>query len=435
VSDIFSGFGNDGASCRTAPLPTPVDTDGDGVADYHALDSDNAGIPDNVEGQATGSYTAPSGNDTDGDGLDNNYDPDNGGTMVSVPNTDGDKAADYLDTDSDNDGYTDCEEGINPSQGATCPLTGAVGDNGLLDTLDVSGDNYNTPNNGITNPDPDNGGTDMLNEYVDSNNPQAAYREFMCGKNVTTLTTYNWKLISIPCDTGTNKIEDLFSSLGTYGTNWVMYRQSALDPNDANNDNYETNSGKPNTNKTQMVSGDSMEMGVSYWIIADADHNITIDKTITDLAPSPVIDASNSGISDPDFTKVFNRALPNGSMNTPGNIKKYMAGNSLPYAFLVKDLYFSIDYTTSGTYHDMGDTTNNDNYIYATLYKHDSPDTSDEETINGGGYEALNAGTPGFDNGGVRAMEGFFIKIKESSATNNGLAFPLMMKNGSSGTP
>jgi hypothetical protein len=82
----------------------------------------------------------------------------------------------------------------------------------------------------------------------------------------------------------------------------------------------------------------------------------------------------------------------------------------------------------------MGDTAN-DNYIYATLYKHDSPDTSDEETINGGGYEALNAGTPGFDNGGVKAMEGFFIKIEESSATNNGLAFPLMMQNGSNGTP
>jgi hypothetical protein len=120
-------------------------------------------------------------------------------------------------------------------------------------------------------------------------------------------------------------------------------------------------------------------------------------------------------------------------MGTTGNIKKYMAGNSLPYAFLVKDLYFSTDYTTSNTYHDMGDTAN-DNYIYATLSTHDSPDTSDEETTNGGGYEALNAGTPGFDNGGVRAMEGFFVKIKEeSSAANNGLAFPLVMKNGSNG--
>jgi hypothetical protein len=111
-----------------------------------------------------------------------------------------------------------------------------------------------------------------------------------------------------------------------------------------------------------------------------------------------------------------------------------MAGNSLPYAFLVKDLYFSTDYTSSGTYKPMGDTAN-DTYIYATLYKHDSPDTSDKNTTAGGGYEALNAGTPGFDNGGVKAMEGFFIKIEESSATNNGLAFPLMMQNGSNGTP
>jgi hypothetical protein len=173
-----------------------------------------------------------------------------------------------------------------------------------------------------------------------------------------------------------------------------------------------------------------MLMGASYWIITDEDHNITIDKTISGLAPSPLNDASNSGISDPDFTKVFNRALPDGSMNTLGNIKKYMAGNSLPYAFLVKDLYFSPD---SSTYKPMGNT-DNDTYIYATLYKHDSPDTSDEDTTAGGGYQAINAGTPGFTEGGVRAMEGFFVKIKEeSSATNNGFAFPLMMKNGSNG--
>jgi hypothetical protein len=43
---------------------------------------------------------------------------------------------------------------------------------------------------------------------------------------------------------------------------------------------------------------------------------------------------------------------------------------------------------------------------------------------------AVNAGTPGFDNSGIKAMEGFFIKIEESSATNNGFAYPLIMKNG-----
>jgi hypothetical protein len=174
-----------------------------------------------------------------------------------------------------------------------------------------------------------------------------------------------------------------------------------------------------------MGSGDPMVMGASYWIIADANHTITIDKTISGLAPSPLNDASNSGISDPDFTKVFNRALPDGSMNTSGNIKKFMAGNPLPYAFEVKKLHFSTDYTSSGTYKPMGNT-DNDTYIKPTFYKHDSSETGPTT-----GYEAVNAGTPGFDNGGIKAMEGFFIKIEESNATNNGFAYPLMMKNGS----
>jgi hypothetical protein len=167
-----------------------------------------------------------------------------------------------------------------------------------------------------------------------------------------------------------------------------------------------------------------MLMGASYWIITDADHTITIDKTIHGLAPSPVTDASGKGINDADFTEVLARGLPDGSMNTSGNIKKYMAGNPLPYAFEVKNLYFSTDYTNSGTYKPMGDSAN-DTYIRPTFYKHDSNETG--PTI---GYEAVDAGTPGFDNGGIKAMEGFFIKIEESNATNNGFAYPLIMKNG-----
>ena len=40
-----------------------VDTDGDGTPDYLDLDSDDDGIPDTAEGNATG------GPDTDGDGI------------------------------------------------------------------------------------------------------------------------------------------------------------------------------------------------------------------------------------------------------------------------------------------------------------------------------------------------------------------------------
>ena len=44
------------------------------------IDADNDGIIDNIEGHTTLAYTAPSGTDTDGDGLDDAYDPDNSGS-------------------------------------------------------------------------------------------------------------------------------------------------------------------------------------------------------------------------------------------------------------------------------------------------------------------------------------------------------------------
>jgi hypothetical protein len=281
--------------------------------------------------------------------------------------------------------------------------------------------------------------TDLFNETGDTS--ELGYREFLCGKALTTLTERNWKLVSVPCDTGNTSIQDLFDNdLGTYGEpeqggHWVMYRQSALVDNDADNDSFETNSSKPNTNKTKLSDTDPLVQGVSYWIIWDNGDGVsgdtttlTIDKTISGLLPTPTSNANNKGIDDPDFSLVYTRGIPDGSMTQTGNIKKFMAGNPFPYAFMVKDFYFSPDRQTSGTYNSMSESV--DTYIYPTLYKHDSPDTSDKNVTNGGGYEAVDAGTPGFDNGGIKAMEGFFVKIKESNATDNGFAYPLIMKNG-----
>ncbi len=55
------------------PATNPTDTDGDGIPNYLDLDSDNDGILDNYEAQATHDYIAPSGIDTDGNGLDDAY--------------------------------------------------------------------------------------------------------------------------------------------------------------------------------------------------------------------------------------------------------------------------------------------------------------------------------------------------------------------------
>ena len=124
---------NDGASCKNANQYA-VDSDGDGYKDYLDLDSDNDGIPDNVEAQPTTGYDAPDATwvDIDGDGLADQYDDDTSGVVGSngliPPDKDGDNKADFLDTDTDNDGYTDCEEG---KSNTVCPVT-TVQDNGMV---------------------------------------------------------------------------------------------------------------------------------------------------------------------------------------------------------------------------------------------------------------------------------------------------------------
>ncbi len=100
-----------------------TDTDSDGVPDYLDIDADNDGIPDYLEGVCSTcpTFAAPSGNDTDGDGLLDLYEGltsanANSGTNTGVsPNeddNDGSGPADYLDTDSDNDGAYDWTEGF-----------------------------------------------------------------------------------------------------------------------------------------------------------------------------------------------------------------------------------------------------------------------------------------------------------------------------------
>ena len=117
-----------------------TDSDGDGVADYLDLDSDNDGITDNVEAQSTAGYVAPTGVDSDGDGLDNAYET---GGLTPV-DTDNDGTADFLDTDSDNDGTSDTDEaGHGLSQAAIDASADSDGD-GIKDVVDdVTGHDVN----------------------------------------------------------------------------------------------------------------------------------------------------------------------------------------------------------------------------------------------------------------------------------------------------
>lgn len=101
-------------SVSSKPVLILPNSDGDPNPNYLDIDSDNDGIPDNIEGPSTFDYVLPSGLDTDGDGLDNSYDDKPavwGGHGVFLIDTDADGIPDYLDADSDGDGSPDISEG------------------------------------------------------------------------------------------------------------------------------------------------------------------------------------------------------------------------------------------------------------------------------------------------------------------------------------
>ncbi len=145
------------------PLILP-NTDAHGLPNYRDIDSDNDGIPDNIEGQSTAGYVAPSGIDTDGDGIDNAYDNNDaafaGGTNngITPNNQDTNGNPDYTDTDTDNDGKADVLEGwdtnangvIDGAEIAFVGTTDSDGD-GLLNEYDVD-DASPDPTNGVTAP-------------------------------------------------------------------------------------------------------------------------------------------------------------------------------------------------------------------------------------------------------------------------------------------
>ncbi|MGL4598632.1 MAG: hypothetical protein ACRCYO_14035, partial [Bacteroidia bacterium] len=135
------------------------DREGDGHLNYLDIDSDNDGIVDLIEGQPTATFVLPSGTDTDGDGIDNSYDVNQGGVVCGYVNTDGGSAPDWVDVDSDNDGIYDVVEAGLPDPD----------NNGWVGT---GGNAFNTTSGPL--PDADNDGltdlADLVNGFDSDNN-------------------------------------------------------------------------------------------------------------------------------------------------------------------------------------------------------------------------------------------------------------------------
>ena len=200
------------------------DTDGDNVPDTLDTDSDNDGILDNVEAQASDAYIAPSGV-VDRDGLDTSY-----GVGLMPVNTDNEDQADYQDTDSDNDGIPDDIEGSKDSDKdgiANYRDTDSDDDDildateGVIDTDKDGQPNYidtDSDNDGLL--DKDEGEVDANNngvpDYIDKGSVVVTPQSFNAkddklvvthyGKNVGYLSTNDtistsytlWELIDLP---------------------------------------------------------------------------------------------------------------------------------------------------------------------------------------------------------------------------------------------
>ena len=119
-NDNYDGdVGNDGSAENTAAaVNTGTDTNSDGVPNSYPkanfdnngfpnpydIDSDDDGIPDNIEAQTSTGYIIPAGT-FNSNGTNTAY-----SSGITPEDTDGDGIADYLDTDSDDDGTPDIQE-------------------------------------------------------------------------------------------------------------------------------------------------------------------------------------------------------------------------------------------------------------------------------------------------------------------------------------
>jgi hypothetical protein len=148
------------------------------------IDSDDDGIPDNVEGMATAGYLLPATADTDNDGLDNRYDNivGFGGNGINPVNIDGDGLPDYLDNDTDGDGLNDIIEGndlnLNGLPDDNVTLTGLDNDS---DGLDNRFDNDNASAEGTSAYMGDGGSTSGDPSPGSITTVQRTFNSFGCG--------------------------------------------------------------------------------------------------------------------------------------------------------------------------------------------------------------------------------------------------------------
>jgi len=180
-------------------------TDGTGRPNFSDIDSDDDGITDNTEAQATGSYVTYGTTDTDGDGITNVFDGTSGfgGDGLIPIDTDFDCIPDYKDTNSDDDTEDDDIEGHDTNgDGVVNGSDSPNADTGLFVGTDTDNDGLD---NGFDNADSSFDATNTSLQATDHPNADSLYNR-------------DWRASSSPIDfDGVNDFIDFGDQLDITG--------------------------------------------------------------------------------------------------------------------------------------------------------------------------------------------------------------------------
>jgi len=152
------------------------DADGDGIPNHFDIDSDNDGITDLVEWQTEFTHIVPLQSDANNDGWDDAFDGQTGGEYYDQTDTDLDGIPDFLDSDSDNDGFSDRIEAIDNNNSGIFTIkidSSDTDSDGLFDFYDTVASWGNTCNSmGSCSPLPDFNKNGIRDWRDETNHPQ-----------------------------------------------------------------------------------------------------------------------------------------------------------------------------------------------------------------------------------------------------------------------
>ena len=222
----------------------------------------------------------------------------------------------------------------------------------------------------------------IVNDTTDS---QAIAIDVPCGIKPGKLKAFEWAIVSVPCGDGTATINDIFADdLGALDINWAMYKQTGYTGT--------------NTPKGKMGSGDKMEPGRGYWIIADADTSWKVDDSVVTTRTNLDFIITNQS----EVAGYVDFALP--EILTTDAPKKIMAGNPFPRKF---------DWANAGNLvYASSQPIGWEGIIETVAYVYDPTSTSGQP------YSPI-AYTPGIPNQ-IKAYQGFWIKMNP----HNTIDFP-----------